>query len=46
MVHVCEGLLEEEICEDGEIWAPCEADICDDPCRLVGICKCSCHKED
>lgn len=43
MTHVCEGLYPLEICDDGEVWAPCEAEVCREPCRRVGLCECACH---
>lgn len=43
--HICVGLLPDEICDDGEIWTPCEAEVCTDPCQRVGLCTCPCHKK-
>lgn len=45
MTHVCVGLLDEEICDGGDIWVSCEAEVCNDPCRQVGLCPCSCHND-
>lgn len=43
--HRCVGLLPNETCDHGDIWAPCEADVCRDPCQRVAECECPCHTE-
>ena len=44
--HRCVGLLPTEVCDSGEVWTPCEAEVCSDPCRNLGPCHCPCHTED
>lgn len=44
--HDCIGLYPGETCEDGVVWSPCEAEICNDPCQRIGTCKDPRHLKD